>query len=47
MVAASQAGVTLATVGKFGGDTVQMGGSSAPMAELSALFRGIFGDTFA
>ncbi|WP_417243232.1 phosphoribosylformylglycinamidine synthase subunit PurL [Celeribacter sp.] len=47
MVAASQAGVTLATVGKFGGDTVQMGGSSAPMAELSALFRGTFGDTFA
>ncbi|MEN8838678.1 MAG: phosphoribosylformylglycinamidine synthase subunit PurL [Celeribacter marinus] len=47
MVAAGQAGVTLATVGKFGGDTVQMGGSSAPMAELSAIYRGTFGETFA
>uniref|UniRef100_UPI003F6C990B AIR synthase-related protein n=1 Tax=Celeribacter marinus TaxID=1397108 RepID=UPI003F6C990B len=47
MVAAGQAGVTLATVGKFGGDTVQMGGSSAPMAELSAIYRGTFGATFA
>ncbi|MEM5467899.1 phosphoribosylformylglycinamidine synthase subunit PurL [Celeribacter marinus] len=47
MVAAGQAGVTLATVGKFGGDTVQMGGASAPMAELSAIYRGTFGETFA
>ncbi|WP_370226025.1 phosphoribosylformylglycinamidine synthase subunit PurL [Pararhodobacter marinus] len=42
MVAASAAGVTLTSVGKFGGDTVSMGASSAPLAELSALYRGAF-----
>ncbi|WP_417257619.1 phosphoribosylformylglycinamidine synthase subunit PurL [Celeribacter sp.] len=47
MVAAGQAGVTLATVGKFGGDTVQMGTSSAPMSDLSAIYRSTFGETFA
>ena len=47
MVAAGKAGVTLTTVGKFGGETVTLGGSSAPLAELSALYRGTFGATFA
>ncbi|WP_417269589.1 phosphoribosylformylglycinamidine synthase subunit PurL [Celeribacter sp.] len=47
MVAAGQAGVTLAAVGKFGGDTVQMGTSSAPMSDLSAIYRSTFGETFA
>ena len=42
MVAAGQAGVTIAVVGRFGGDTVQMGRDSAPLAELSALYRGSF-----
>ena len=46
MVAAGKAGVTLTSVGKFTGDTVSFGGSSAPLAELSALYRGAFGDTF-
>ena len=47
MIAAGQAGVPIASVGKFGGDTVSMGGASAPLAELSALYRGTFADTFA
>ncbi len=42
MVAAGTAGVAIETVGKFGGDTVKFGGSSAPLAELSATFRGAF-----
>lgn len=46
MVAAGKAGVTLTSVGKFTGDTVSFGGSSAPLAELSALYRGAFGNTF-
>ncbi|WP_136635263.1 phosphoribosylformylglycinamidine synthase subunit PurL [Pseudooceanicola onchidii] len=47
MVAAGQAGVSVTTVGKFTGDHVSMGGSSAPLAELSALYRGTFGEAFA
>jgi phosphoribosylformylglycinamidine synthase len=46
MVAAGKAGVTLTSVGKFTGATVSFGGSSAPLAELSALYRGAFGNTF-
>ena len=46
MVAAGRAGVTVRTVGKFSGDAVSIGGSSAPLADLSALYRGAFGDTF-
>ncbi|MGY6549251.1 MAG: phosphoribosylformylglycinamidine synthase subunit PurL [Roseinatronobacter sp.] len=42
MVAAGQAGVTLAVVGRFGGTTVTFGGDSAPAAELSALYRSGF-----
>ncbi len=39
MVAAAQAGVPLTSVGRFGGSSVRMGGSEAPLEELSALWR--------
>ncbi|MDQ2092662.1 phosphoribosylformylglycinamidine synthase subunit PurL [Rhodalgimonas zhirmunskyi] len=42
MLAAGQAGVPITTVGRFTGDTVKFGTSEAPLAELSALFRGAF-----
>jgi phosphoribosylformylglycinamidine synthase len=42
MVAAGQAGVTLATVGRFGGEHVQFGSDSAPLADLSSLYRTAF-----
>ncbi len=42
MVAAGQAGVTLAVVGRFGGDSVQFGQDSASLAELSTLYRESF-----
>ena len=45
MVAAGKAGVVLSTVGKFAGDTVTLGGVSAPLEELSTLYRGAFGET--
>ena len=47
MVAAGQAGVTVTTVGRFTGDHVSIGGASAPLSDLSALYRGAFADTFA
>ncbi|NVO23611.1 phosphoribosylformylglycinamidine synthase subunit PurL [Donghicola sp. C2-DW-16] len=40
MVAAADAGVTIQSVGKFHGDAVSFGGIAAPLAELSAQFRG-------
>ncbi|MCA0942939.1 phosphoribosylformylglycinamidine synthase subunit PurL [Salipiger pacificus] len=46
MSSASAAGVTLATVGKFTGDTVRFGGSEAPLTELAAAYRGSFGAYF-
>ncbi len=42
MVAAGQAGVTLASVGRFAGERVRLGRSEAPLSELSALWRGAF-----
>lgn len=42
MIAAGQAGITIASVGRFTGDTVKMGGSEAPLAELSQVFRTSF-----
>lgn len=42
MVAAGQAGVTLTTAGRFGGDQVKFGGDSTALSELSALYRGAF-----
>jgi len=47
MIAAGQAGVAIQTVGKFGGTDVSFGGVSAPLADLSAVFRNTFADTFA
>ncbi|EAQ01487.1 phosphoribosylformylglycinamidine synthase subunit II [Pseudooceanicola batsensis HTCC2597] len=46
MVAAGRARVPLRSVGRFTGETVSLGGSAAPLAELSALYRGTFGETF-
>ncbi|WP_187429903.1 Phosphoribosylformylglycinamidine synthase subunit PurL [Roseobacter fucihabitans] len=40
--AAAEASLTLARVGKFGGNDVQMGDSSAPLDALSKLYRGAF-----
>ncbi len=42
MIAANQAGVTLATVGKVGGDHITFGSQSAPLSELSQTFRSAF-----
>lgn len=42
MMAAGQAGVTLTSVGKFGGDSVKFGNSEAPLAELKEIFRSSF-----
>ncbi|MBI1172045.1 phosphoribosylformylglycinamidine synthase subunit PurL [bacterium] len=39
---AKAAGVPAAVVGSFGGDTVRLGTEEAPLAELSALYRGAF-----
>ena len=47
MVAAAAAGVYVMTVGRFAGDTVRLGGSEAPMAELSQIFRTSFATTVA
>jgi phosphoribosylformylglycinamidine synthase len=40
--AAKAAGVTIARVGSFGGSDVAFGGASAPLADLSTLFRTAF-----
>ncbi|WP_209424544.1 phosphoribosylformylglycinamidine synthase subunit PurL [Pararhodobacter sp. SW119] len=42
MTAAARAGVQLAAVGRFGGDSVRLGTSEAPLADLSALYRSAF-----
>ncbi|APE43156.1 phosphoribosylformylglycinamidine synthase II [Sulfitobacter alexandrii] len=47
MIAAARAGVTLVSVGKFGGSDVSFGGVSAPLADLSDLYRKTFAATFA
>jgi phosphoribosylformylglycinamidine synthase II len=47
MIAASEAGLHLESVGKFGGDQVNLGGVTAPLADLSATYRGTFAETFA
>ncbi|NIY73346.1 phosphoribosylformylglycinamidine synthase subunit PurL [Marivivens donghaensis] len=44
MIAAGQAGVTIQTVGKFGGSDVTFGGVSAPLEELKTIFRSAFYD---
>jgi len=42
MTAAAQAHVPIATAGRFGGDTVQLGSSTTPLATLSHLYRTAF-----
>ena len=42
MTAAGQAGVPIAHVGRFGGDTITLGTDSDPLNELSALYRNSF-----
>ncbi|SEF39456.1 phosphoribosylformylglycinamidine synthase subunit PurL [Jhaorihella thermophila] len=42
MAAAGQEGVPIQAVGRFGGDTVRLGGSEAPLEELSRLYRTAF-----
>ncbi|BAQ69592.1 phosphoribosylformylglycinamidine synthase II [Rhodovulum sulfidophilum] len=44
MVAAGKAGVPLATVGRFGGDQISFGGHSAPLSDLTALYRSAFAE---
>ncbi|MBU2960400.1 phosphoribosylformylglycinamidine synthase subunit PurL [Citreicella sp. C3M06] len=46
MIEAGKAGVTLTSVGKFTGDTVRLGGSEAPLAELQETYKATFGATF-
>ncbi|WP_371154349.1 phosphoribosylformylglycinamidine synthase subunit PurL [Jannaschia sp. 2305UL9-9] len=46
MVAAGQADITLTMVGQFGGDVVKLGTTSAPLDELSSLYRGTFAAAF-
>ncbi|MGY6705040.1 phosphoribosylformylglycinamidine synthase subunit PurL [Roseinatronobacter sp.] len=43
MVAAGQAGVSVAHMGRFGGDSVTFGKDSAPLAELDAMYKTAFG----
>ncbi len=45
--AAATAGVPLARVGSFGGDQVRLGDATAPLRDLSALFRGAFATALA
>ncbi|MDP2580387.1 phosphoribosylformylglycinamidine synthase subunit PurL [Shimia thalassica] len=47
MINAGQAGVTITSVGKFTGDMVWMGNSSASLDELSQQFRSAFADAVA
>ncbi|WP_298676122.1 phosphoribosylformylglycinamidine synthase subunit PurL [uncultured Lentibacter sp.] len=47
MLAAARAGVPIASVGKFGGQTVSFGTSSAPLSELAQLYRTSFAESFA
>jgi phosphoribosylformylglycinamidine synthase len=47
MVAAGAAGVPIASVGRFTGDTVRFGAATAPLAELAAIYRTGFADALA
>ncbi len=47
MTAAGQAGVTITSVGRFTGDTVWIGNASAPLSELSRLYRTAFAERVA
>ncbi|MEO0764590.1 MAG: phosphoribosylformylglycinamidine synthase subunit PurL [Pseudomonadota bacterium] len=47
MIAAVKAGVPIQTVGKFSGDTVWLGNSSAPLSDLSDIYHTTFATAFA
>ncbi|MGD9294868.1 MAG: phosphoribosylformylglycinamidine synthase subunit PurL [Roseobacter sp.] len=47
MIAAGQAGLVLETVGRFTGDTIRLGHASAPLSELSSLYRQSFAQAVA
>ena len=47
MIAAGSAGLTITTVGQFGGADVSFGGVAAPLSELQEIYRGSFAATFA
>ncbi|SHE68795.1 phosphoribosylformylglycinamidine synthase subunit II [Ruegeria intermedia] len=47
MIAAGQAGVPITSVGRFAGDTVRIGASEAPLAELSTIYRTSFAEAVA
>ncbi|MEM6480836.1 MAG: phosphoribosylformylglycinamidine synthase subunit PurL [Pseudomonadota bacterium] len=47
MIEAGRAGVTIRSVGRFGGDQVRLCRSFAPLSDLSALFRSAFSNHFA
>ncbi|MBF9047177.1 phosphoribosylformylglycinamidine synthase subunit PurL [Rhodobacterales bacterium LSUCC0031] len=47
MVAAGHAGVSLQSIGKFGGDALRFGASGATLADLTALWRSAFAAHFA
>ena len=46
ITAAAQVGVSIVTVGRFGGDSLRIAGSEAPMAELATLYRSGFATHF-
>jgi hypothetical protein len=47
MIKAGQSGVPIATVGRFGGDTMRLGGADAPLADMIAVHRDAFARHFA
>ena len=47
MIAAGQAGVPLVSVGRFTGDSVKIGASEAPLADLTETFRSSFAEAVA
>jgi len=47
MAAATKAGLSIHSVGRFGGTSVKFGGSEAELVDLSALYRNSFGEAFA
>ncbi|MBF9042180.1 phosphoribosylformylglycinamidine synthase subunit PurL [Rhodobacterales bacterium HKCCE4037] len=46
MIAAGRAGVSIVTVGKVGGEAIRIGGSEAPLAELSDIWSSTFATHF-
>jgi len=42
LLAAAQAGVPIASVGRFTGDMVKLGSSEAPLSDLTVIYRSSF-----